>query len=211
MISPDQIIEHLRSKAGRPLKAKEIAQALGVGSDSYAEFKDLLRDLENQGLLYRVKGQRFAAPRQLHLLVGRVSTIRSGAGFVVPDDGSGDLYVAAEALNSAVDGDRVVARVEHSRRGQRREGRVIKILQRARETIVGVFHADKTFGFVTPEDPKLARSIFVPLGQDGGARNGDVVVTRITSWGDRHRGPAGEVEKVLGPFSDPGVDVLAVI
>ncbi|MGH7462330.1 MAG: ribonuclease R family protein, partial [Longimicrobiales bacterium] len=211
MISPDQIIEHLRTKAGRPLKAKELAHALNVGSDDYAEFKDLLHDLEGQGLVYRVKGQRYAAPRQLHLLVGRVSTIRSGAGFVVPDDSSGDLFVSAEALNSALDGDRVVARVEHARRGQRREGRVIKILQRGRETIVGVYHTEKNFGYVTPEDPKLTRSVFVPPGQDGGANSGDVVVVRITSWGDRHRGPAGEIEKVLGPFNDPGVDILAVI
>lgn len=211
MVSAEQILEYVRTAAARPLKAKELAQALGVGTDDYAEFKDQLHALENQGLLYRVKRQRYAAPGELHLVVGRLNTIRSGAGFVSPEDESGDLFIPAEALDSALDGDRVVARVEHSRRGQRREGRIIKVLQRARETLVGVYHPEHTFGFVTPEDPKLVKSVFVPAGQASGAVAGDVVVVRITSWGDRHRGPAGEVERVLGPFGDPGVDVLAVI
>ena len=210
MISSNEIVEFLRTTA-RPLKAKELAHGLGISSDDYAEFKDLLQELEDQGGLYRVKGQRYAAPRNLNLVVGRLSTIRSGAGFVSADDKNGDIFVPADALNSALDGDRVVARIERSRRGQRREGSVIKILERARQTIVGLYHPEKNFGFVTPEDPKLVRSVFVPQGQDAGAANGDVVVVRITNWGDRHRGPAGEIEKVLGPLGSPGVDVLAVI
>jgi ribonuclease R len=210
VISPAQIIDALRA-SGRPLKAKELAQKLQISSDDYAEFKDLLRELEEQGQLFRVKHQRYAAPKELHLVVGRLSTIRSGAGFVSADDARGDVFIPAEALNSSLDGDRVVARVEKSRRGQRREGRIIRILQRARQTIVGVYHPERNFGFVTPEDPKLVKSVFVPPGQEGGAAANDVVVVRITTWGDRHRGPTGEVEKVLGPFNDPGVDVLAVI
>jgi ribonuclease R len=211
VVSPDQIVEYLRTSAGRPLKAKELAHGLGIESADYPEFKDLLQQLEDQGLLYRVQKQRYAAPKDLNLVVGRLHTIRSGAGFVSSVDEAGDVYVPAEGLGSAVDGDRVVARVERSRRGQRREGRVIKVLERARETIVGTYHAEKNFGYVTPADPKLVKSVFVPPGQDGGAAPGDVVVARIISWGDRHRGPAGEVDKVLGAFGQPGVDVLAVI
>ncbi|MGH7470468.1 MAG: ribonuclease R, partial [Longimicrobiales bacterium] len=211
MTSPDRIIEYLRSVSGRPLKAKELAHGLEIGSDDYAEFKDLLHEMEERGQLYRVQRQRYAAPRELHLVVGHLSTVRSGAGFVSPDDQSGDVFIPAEALESALDGDRVVARIERSRLGQRREGTIIKILQRARETIVGVYHPEKNYGFVTPEDPKLVRSVFVPPGQDSGAAAGQVVVVRISSWGDRQRGPAGEIERVLGTLGAPGVDVLAVI
>jgi ribonuclease R len=211
VISPQDIVEYLRTAAGRPLKAKELARGLGIDTNDYAEFKDLLHNMEEQGLLYRVQRQRYAAPRNINLVVGRLRTIRSGAGFVTSDDDQGDVFVPTEGLASALDGDKVVARVERSRRGQRREGRIIKVLERARSTIVGMYHPDKNFGFVTPEDPKLVKSVFIPPGQDGGAALGDLVVARITSWGDRHRGPAGEVEKVLGPSGEPGVDVLGVI
>lgn len=209
--TPEQILDYLRDKAGRPLKAKELARGLDVDSNEYGEFKDLLARLEEQGVLYRVQRQRYAAPEKINLVVGRLQTIRSGAGFVVPEDGKDDLFVPAQSLGSAVDGDRVVARIERRRRGQRTEGHIIKVLERARERVVGIYHPARNYGFVVPEDRKLARDIFVPPGHEAGANDGDVVVLQVSSWGDEHRGPAGHVERVLGPMDRPGVDVLAVI
>lgn len=212
-IPDEQIIEYLRTTAGRPLKAKELAKGLGVSTHDYSEFKARLAELEREGLLYRARSQRYAAPERINLLVGRLQTIRGGAGFVIPEDGTGegDLYIPTHAMDSALDGDRVVARVEHRRRGERREGSIVKVLERARETIVGIYHPARNFGFVVPEDRKLVRDIFIPPGQEGGAGEGDMVVVRVTEWGNHHLGPAGGIEKVLGPATDAGVDVLAVI
>jgi ribonuclease R len=212
-IPSEQIIEYLRTTAGRPLKAKELAKGLGIATRDYDEFKDRLAELEREGLLYRARSQRYAAPERINLMVGRLQTIRGGAGFVIPEDGEGegDLYIPGHAMDSAVDGDRVVARVEHRRRGERREGSVVKVLERARESLVGVYHPARNFGFVVPEDRKLLRDIFIPPGQEGNANEGDVVVVRITDWGNHHLGPSGGIEKVLGPATEAGVDVLAVI
>jgi ribonuclease R len=208
-ITAEAVIRHLQGEARRPLKTKELARALEIPEPDYAEFKDLLGRLVDDGVLYRVKGQRYALPKKINLATGPLQVIRSGAGFVETEEGP-DVFVPANALGSALDGDRVVARVERRRRGDRPEGRVIKVLERNRETIVGVYHPARSFGFVVPEDQKLTRDVFVPPGQEGGARDGDVVVVRIESWGDAKRGPAGAVENVLGPLGDPGVDVLAV-
>lgn len=197
------------SEARHPLKGQELANELGVAESDFPEFKDLLGRLVDDGLLYRVKGPRYALPTKINLVVGQLQTIRSGAGFVNPEEGS-DVFIPPNAMSSAMNGDRVVARVERKRRGDRREGRIIKVLERARETIVGVYHPSKNFGFVVPEDQKLNRDVFVPPGQDSGAKDGDVVVVKVTSWGDDNRGPAGEVERVLGRLGQPGVDVLAV-
>jgi ribonuclease R len=210
-VSPESIVEYLRTEAGRPLKAKELARGLGIDSRDYPEFRSLLARMEREGLLYRVRRQRYAAPEKINLVVGRLQTIRSGAGFVIGEDGEEDLFIPPTALGSAVDGDRVVARIERRRRAQRREGRIIKVLERARETVVGVYHPARNFGFVVPEDRKLTRDIFIPPGQEGGAKDNDVVVVRIDHWGDEHLGPAGGVERVLGPLTAAGVDVLAVI
>lgn len=213
-VSPDRIVEYLRETAGRPLKAKALARGLDVPSDEYTQFKDLLEQLEADGVLYRVKGRRYAVPEKLNLVVGRLQTIRSGAGFVVPDDDTEDLFIPASSLGSALDGDRVVARLESGsgrRRGQRPEGRVIKVLDRARSTIVGAYHPARNFGFVVPEERSLTRDVFVPPGQEAGADAGDMVVVRISTWGDEKLNPAGEVEQVLGPMDEPGVDVLTVI
>lgn len=209
--SPDRIVDYLRTVAGRPLNARELARGLGVGRAEEREFRESLDRLVEEGVLYRVRRQRYAVPEKINLVVGRLQTIRSGAGFVVPEDGGADLYIAPHNLGSALDGDRVVARVEHRRRRGRVEGRVIKVLERARQTIVGVYHPRRNFGFVVPEDRKLTRDVFVPPGREAGAVEGDVVVVRVTDWGNDHLGPAGEVERVLGPLTKPGVDVLTVI
>ncbi len=213
--TPEEIVDYLQA-AGRPLKSKELAKGLGVPTEDYPEFKDDLQRLEDNGTLYRVQHQRYAAPGKINLVVGRLRTIRSGAGFVIPDNTdkkakSEDLYVPPDGLASALDGDRVVARIERQKRGGRIEGSVVKILERARSTIVGVFHASKNFGFVVPEDSKLSRDVFVPPGQEVIPEEGDVVVVRITSWGNDHLGPAGDIDRVLGKLGSPGVDVLAVL
>jgi ribonuclease R len=203
------VIAHLRTESSRPLKSKELARALDVSEADYPEFRTFLARLVEEGVLYRGKNQRYALPHKINLVVGDLQTIRSGAGFVSVEDGP-DLYVPADGLASAVDGDRVVARVERQRRGGRPEGTVIKVLERSRETVVGVYHPAKSYGFVVPEDQKLTRDVFIPPGQEGGATEGDVVQVRVVSWGDSHRGPAGEVTRVLGRLGDPGVDVLTV-
>jgi ribonuclease R len=208
-VTAESVIQHLGSAAKRPLKAKELGRALGIDPADYPEFREFLSHLVDEGVLYRARNQRYALPQRINLAVGELQTIRSGAGFVAVDGGA-DVYVPANALGSAVDGDRVVARVERRRSGDRPEGTVIKVLERARRTLVGVYHPARSFGFVVPEDQKLTRDVFIPPGQSGGATDGDVVLVRVVSWGDAHRGPAGEVERVLGRFGEPGVDVLAV-
>jgi ribonuclease R len=216
---PQHIVEYLRSSAGRPLKAKELANGLGVPAVDYAEFKALLERLEDEGVLYRVQRQRYAAPERINLVVGRLQTIRSGAGFVVPDAGGDDVYISPDGLATALDGDRVIARVERRRRGPRVEGRVVRVLERARETVVGVYHpatgkggrGGGAFGFVVPEDTRLAHDIFIAREDAGAVADGDVVVVRISHWGTDHLGPAGVVDRVLGRPADPGVDVLTVI
>lgn len=211
-VTAEQIVEYLRSAAGRPLKADELATELNVPPADHAQFKALLEELEQQGVLYSVRNQRYAAPSRINLVVGRLTVIRSGAGFVVPDDRDGDLFIPREGLKSAVDGDRVIARLEKQKRGSKREGTIVRVLQRGRETVVGVYHPAKNFGFVVPERSlRISTDVFVAPGADGGAREGDVVVVRILSWGEKHHGPVGEVTRILGQMGAPGVDVLAVL
>jgi ribonuclease R len=88
---------------------------------------------------------------------------------------------------------------------------VIKVLERAHPTLVGTYHAGRKMGYVVPQDPKMGPDVLIPWGDEGKAEEGDVVVVRIVSYGERRHGPTGEVERVLGPLSDPGVDVLAVL
>jgi ribonuclease R len=218
-MDPRDIVEFLRNDARRPLKAKELAAALRVPAGEFAAFRELLERLEAEGVLYKVQRQRYAAPERINLMVGRLQTTRAGAGFLVPEDGGADVFIPLDALSTAIDGDRVVVRVESRGRGDRPAGRVIRVLERARETVVGVFHPASpgrgarrsAHGHVVPEDRKLPWDVYITPGRSGAAEEGDIVVVRVTDWGSSHRGPAGEIDEVLGRSGDAGVDVLAII
>jgi ribonuclease R len=206
-----RIRKTLKNSRKGPLKAKDLAKALQVPGEEYRAFRDLLQAMERDGKLYRVKGQRYSVPEKLNLRVGQIQVTRDGDGFVVSEGSGRDVFVPGTLLETAMDGDQVVVRIEGSPRGRNPRGRVIKILARAHATVVGTFRESRRFGFVTPLNDRLFRDILVPAGEEADARAGDIVVVRITAYGDRKLNPLGAVERVLGPVSEPGVDVLAIL
>ncbi len=205
-------IQHALKKSRKgPLKAKELAKALEIPTEDYRAFRGILQEMERTGKLYRVKGQRYASPEKINLRVGLLQITRNEDGFVVTEGGGRDVFVPGSLLDSAMDGDQVVVRVEGKPKGKNPQGRVIKVLNRAHPTVVGTFQESRRFGYVAPLNDRLFRNVLVPAGEEGGARNGDIVVARISTYGDRKLNPLGSVERVLGPVSEPGVDVLSVL
>jgi ribonuclease R len=192
------------------MKTKELARALEIPTSEYREFRTQLAEMERAGRIYRVKGGRYAVAAKLDLATGLVSVTRDGHGFVRPEGPGEDVYVPAHRLATAMDGDRVVARIESRPRGRSREGTVIRVLERARETVVGTLHRGRRVTYVSPLDVRLKQDVLITSDGDGEAEDGDVVVVRLTSYGEGRVGPTGAVEEVLGPLSDPGVDVIAV-
>jgi ribonuclease R len=201
----------LRESRRGPLRAKELANALRIPTKEYRGFKDLLRQMEREGVIYRVKGKRYSLPEKINLVVGTLSVTRAADGFVAPETGGRDIFIPSALLASGMDGDQVVVRIEARPRGRNPEGRIIKVLQRAHTTVVGTFREARKLGYVVPLDDRIVRDVLVPAGEEGGAQTGDVVVVRITAFGDRKLNPTGEVERVLGPLTDPGVDVLSIL
>ena len=199
-----------QSKKG-PLKAKELAQILNLPTADYRKFKNLLRRLERRGDIYRVKGQRYALPEKINLKVGILSVTRNGDGFVIPESGGRDIFVPGSLLDSAMDEDQVVVRVEAKPKGRNPEGRIIKILTRAHTTVVGTFREARKFGYVIPLNDRLFKDVMIPAGEEAEAKTGDIVVARISAYGDQKLNPLGEVERVLGPITEPGVDVLSIL
>ncbi|MEX2527369.1 MAG: ribonuclease R [Gemmatimonadota bacterium] len=205
----DRLIQLLKDSNKGPLRARDLARQLEIPRD---ELRDLLARLEKDGHIYKVRGNRYAAPDLINLVTGRLSVIRSGDGFVAPRDGVGDdVFVPLRRLESGMDGDLVVARIEGRPKGRNPEGRVLKILERAHPTLVGHFHRGKKLNTVRPLDLRMGAEVLIPPGDEGEALHGEVVVVRLVHFGDRHRSPLGEVERVLGPPDAPGVDVLSIL
>lgn len=205
-----RVVEALADSSQGPLKTKELARVLDIPTHHYRDFRRLLDSMEKEGRIVRVRGRRYALTEKLDLVTGTLSVTRDGHGFIRPEDAGEDVYVPAHRLDTAMDGDRVVTRIERRPEGRNREGSVIRILERARETIVGILHRGRKVTYVSPLDARLNQDVLIASDGDGGADEGDVVVVRVTSYGEGRVGPAGVVAEVLGPLTDPGVDVLAV-
>src|SRR6266853_2207224 len=164
-----------------------------------------------------MREHRFGLPEKMDLYVGRLQTHAAGYGFVVPERplevaGGGDIYISGPHLNDAMHGDRVVARIERVKEGGRVEGRIIRILERKNESIIGRYDRDDNgMGYVVPFDRRVLMDIFVPPGQEGGASPGEMVSAEITRWPTSTRGALGRVATVLGDVDAPGVDTEIII
>jgi len=195
-----------------PVAADDLLRAARISRDEQRSGRARLDALEARGLLVRTKGDRLTLPVRLDLVAGRLQANPAGFAFCVPDDrDADDVYVPATAVRPAMHGDRVLVRVDRFRRRGRTEGRVVKVLERATERLVGVFRAGRTAGVVAPQEQRITVPIVVPHGAEAGARDGDMVVATLV----RFPGVASEAEArvtaVLGPAADPRVETEAVI
>ncbi|MCK4509609.1 MAG: ribonuclease R [Desulfuromonadales bacterium] len=201
------ILNLLQQRANRPLSLKEIQETLDLSAGERKAIGKILKSMVKDGTLVQLKGGRFALPRKINLVVGTISVHRDGYGFVAPvDNKSQDVFVPARHVRPAMHGDMVVVRLERSLRTGRPEGRVIRVEQRAYQTLVGRYQADHGVGYVSPVDPHLQDDLLIPPGAAGDAKPGQMVLVEIESYPGYSRGAVGRISEVLGDARDPEVE-----
>jgi ribonuclease R len=232
-----RILALLRDRDYRPLDKVEMARKLGLKPNQRVTLRKELRELEHGGEIARIRKNRYVVPGEADLVTGTLSIHQAGYGFLATDKpGEPDLFIAAENTGTAMHGDRVVARIirdvaprRRTDRAARSEARVIRILERAHDTVVGTLQRSQNFYYVVPDDPRLVHNIYVsPVAAvydrrkresssdrrsqtAATATHGDKVVARLLSWESRHVNPEGEIVEVLGRADAPGVDVLSIV
>src|SRR2546422_5950503 len=177
MFSRDQVLALMRERVHHPAGMRELLQILKVPRDERTSFKRHIKTLVASGDLIQIRGHRFGLPEKMDLYVGRLQTHPAGYGFVTPErplEAGGDIYISGPLLNEAMHGDRVVVRIERIKDGGRAEGRIIRILERANQSIVGRHDRDdNAMGYVVPFERRLLMDVFIPPGQGGGAAPGE--------------------------------------
>jgi ribonuclease R len=209
----DRLLTHMKDEAYKPLSVQELEQAFGI--EDSAAFKDFVKALvvmEEKGLVVRTRSNRYGLPDKMNLVRGRLTGHAKGFAFVIPDEpGMDDIFIPPNETNTAMHGDTVLARVSNTTSGQRREGTVVRILERGIQQIVGTYSESKHFGFVIPDDKKFASDIFVPKSAAMGAVEGHKVVVKLTTYPEGRKSAEGEIIQIIGHKNDPGVDILSVI
>ena len=209
-LSVEQILE-LMKEEDRPLLLKEVLRRLGLQKEQRQKAREYLRDLADKGKVVRIRGNRYGLPSKMNLIVGRVKTHPDGYGFVIPEaEGEEDIFISPRNLKEAMNGDRVVARVESIRK-KGKEGSVIRILERKTRKVVGKFMRAKNYSYIIPEDERILQEVFIPEGETKRARPNQIVVAEITQYPTERARPEGRITHILGYPDDPEIEPQIII
>ena len=205
--SRELILQHLAER-GSPAAREQLVEEFGLHTEDQIEaLRRRLRAMERDGQLIYTRRGTYAPVDKLDLILGRISGHRDGFGFLIPDDGSEDLFLSPAQMRLVFDGDRALARVSGVDRRGRREGVLVEVISRAHESIVGRYFEEGGIGFVTADNPKIQQEVLVTPGRNGGARIGQFVEVKITHWPTPRFQPQGDVVEVIGNYMAPGMEI----
>lgn len=194
----DKELERLKQlmDKGKGLKLDEITKILGWSLKNKKENREILEKWIEDGDLMKNNRGKYNIPENLGFVKGTFSIIKDRFAFV--DTADEGIFIPKPHFNSALDGDIVLVKITSGLNGdKKKEGEVVKVISRERDTIVGILQRNENFGFVTPTH-SFGKDIYIPYRMMKDAKSQQLVVVKITSWGTNEKKPEGEIIEVIG-------------
>ncbi|MBC2604638.1 ribonuclease R family protein [Pelagicoccus albus] len=232
----ERIIALLQEADYAPLDKSGISAELGLGKKERRNLDYEIRLLLANADIVRIKGDRFAIPKDVDLVSGTIKFRQKGSAILIPDPKKGESHpepinILAEDTGVAMHDDKVVVRISDlppvkpawKSRGKAKPshqpdgpyGRVIRIQKRARDTVVGTLCKTRFFHYVAPDDPRIVHDIYVPPPEESKLDPipvvGSKVVAKLHEWEQRHVNPEGELIANLGKTHEPQAELMAVL
>ena len=198
-------------ESDKALSIDELDSALNLNTiEETKAFSDALRELEDSYEIYRSNKNRYMLLENSNLRKGILRMNKKGFGFVEVSGEEEDIFVAPDNINKALNNDTVIVEILNKNSGEKREGRIVKTLERDLSTIVGEIYFKKDKGYIIPDDKKLDIQLEIDRDKSHGAVNGHKVVVKILRNITKNR-YKGEVVRIIGHKNDPGVDILSIV
>ena len=208
----EAILEYVSRSDYQPLKLKDLARAMDIPQVEYRNFRRLVKDLEGEGILVRLRHSRYATPAQIDQAVGKVYLHPKGYAFVVLDGNAADIFVRKGALKEAGDGDQVrVEIIGQSKWEGSPEGRVIEVIDENFPDLVGTLLRRGQRVLVEIDDGKYQRQVYIDAPVPEEAIEGYKVVVRIVRRQRGAGGLRGEIVEVLGDPAEARLDFLRCV
>ncbi|UCG77471.1 MAG: ribonuclease R [Nitrospirota bacterium] len=207
-ISKNDILQHFRAN-GKPLSFRALSENLGLPKKYSRTLKRVLREMTAQGDIIRTRKGMYGPSKEMSIETGYFEAHRDGYGFVILEKpGEKDIFVPARATRNAMNNDRVMVSIVNR---NKREGRIVRILERAYSRIAGTIEVDGRSVFLRPKNRNINFDVYIPFNMKGKARNGDSAVVEITSFPSDKRPPSGKVVKIIDVPDDPRGEIEAII
>lgn len=209
--SREYILELLEQASG-PLNRNQLNRALQLSDyDQVEALRRRLRAMERDGQIMRNRKGAYCSVDKLDFIRGKISAHRDGYGFLIPDEGGEDLYLSAKQMSLVFDGDEVLCRSSGFDHRGKREGKIVEVLVRNTQQVVGRYCYSKGQSYVTPDNARINHDIFVPFEDTLDAQPGQYVMVEVTEQPEWRKNPVGRVTEVLGEHMAPGMEIDVAI
>ena len=209
----NKISEIFRNNPTKSFNYKQISHAIGFEKKEQKSLVDnALIDMCEQKILRQVAKGKFVANIKASYIVGTIDRQSvAHKTYLIPDDGSEQVFIAERSMNRALNGDRVKVMLYPLRRKKELEGEVVEIIKRAREQFVGIIDSQHGITILKANNKQLPMNIIIPPDKTKGAKNGQKCIASITYWGDKHENPIGEIIDILGDTGDNNTEMHAIL
>ncbi len=209
--SREFIIDYL-DEIGEAVSRKDLIEAFGLEDEEMIEaLRRRLRAMERDGQVISNRRDQYALVKRLELVRGIVIGRKDGYGFLVPDDGSSDLYLSSYQMRMVFPNDIVLARVSNIDHRGRKEGGIVEVLERNTLNIVGYYREEGGVCFVEPEKKDIQQVVLIPQEETLGANEGEIVVVEIIAQPTLRRQATGKITEILGKHMAPGLEIDVAI
>ena len=206
----EKVVELLK-RSDKALNIYEIQDELGIKEvNDIKELQKVLDRLEKNATIYHSNKDRYMMLEDSHLQRGIMRANKKGFGFVDVDNSETDVFIKEENMNGALHDDVVLIELTSKKGINRPEGRVLKIVDRKKDTYVGEINFKKNKGIVSLDDNKLRIKVNIPADKTMNAVDGHKVVVKLGKRIDNHTFE-GEVTEIIGHKNDPGIDILSIV
>ncbi len=210
-VAQSEVLKFFHEHPEKPWHVQDVQRRLKL--EDRTSLRQTLAELVQSGQLVKTRRRTYGLPEEMNLLAGRLQVTSGGYGFVILDDGGKDLFVPADSLGGAWDGDRVLARPNPLKtEGDRPSGEIVRILARGNDLLVGTLEYARGYAILRPDSPRLRERVLLTPESVGKVAGGTRIVARMVWPEDSgEKEPFGELHEVLGEADDPEVETRAVI
>jgi ribonuclease R len=207
-----QLLDYLSQHPEQAFSFKQLIKKFGLkDKKSKIKLEEFINDLLYQDAIRKDDQGNFSLNGETDYVTGRIDFVNASFAFLVSEDLEEDLWISVDNLRSALDGDTVKAQIMEGGKGKRMEGKVVDILNRAKDSFVGKIEILSRYAFVIPDSRKMYYDIYVPKEHILNAKDGDKVVVKLTRFPEGEENPEGIVTQVLGRAGEHETEIHAIM